>query len=117
MDDFEKAVFELKGIKNTKWDNYWLGLFIGLFLPMLFILLYWIYSYSFMQFVPAFFSYLIKGKVLAPVLSICIVPILGVFYLFLNKEKYRTIKGILTSVFLYGFLILYLKLFIEKTLF
>jgi hypothetical protein len=117
MEDFEKAVLELKGIKKPKWDNYWFGLVIGIFLPLLFIFIYWMYSYSFMNFIPTFFSYLIKGKVLAPVLSMCLVPILAVFYFFLNSEKYKTIKGILTAVFLYGFIILYLKIFVEETLF
>lgn len=117
MEDFQKAIQEIKGIKKQEFNHFWLGFGIGITIPLLFIFIYWLYSYSFMEFLPSFIKYLMKGKVLAPVISLCVVPNLGVFYFFLNKEKYKTARGVIFSTLIFGFMILYLKIFIEETMF
>lgn len=117
MEDFEKALLEVKGIKSKKWNNYWLGFGLGLIVPCLFLIGYWLYSYSFMPLIPMFILYLLKGKVLAPVISLCVIPNLAIFYLFLNAEKFRSSRGAVFATILYGFLIMYLKIVVEETMF
>jgi hypothetical protein len=117
MEDLEKAILEIKGVKRKKLNNYWLGFSIGIFAPFFFLFCYWLNSYSFMQFIPMFFLYLLKGKVLAPVISLCVIPNLGIFYLFLNSEKFKSSRGTIFATIIVGFLIMYLKIFVEETMF
>ena len=117
MLDYEKEIEKMKGLSRQKWNHFLLGSAIGLALPIFFLFCYWMWSYRFMGFAPDFFRYLLMGKVLAPVLSLCVVPNLGIFFLFINKERYKTGRGIILSTILYGCLIMYLKIYIEETMF
>ena len=117
MQDYEKEIEKIKGYGQKKFNHFFLGTLVGLFLPIFFLFCYWLWSYSFMSFVPHFFKYLLMGKVLAPVLSLCVVPNLGAFFLFINKERYKTGRGIILATILYGGLIMYLKIYIEETMF
>lgn len=68
-----------------------------------------------MGFIPTFIRYCISGKVLAPIISLCVIPNLGVFYLFINRYKIKTGRGVILSTFLYAGLILYLRMVVEGT--
>ena len=85
MQDYEKEIEKIKGYGQKKFNHFVLGAAVGLFLPVFFLFCYWLWSYSFMSFIPHFVKYLLMGKVLAPVLSLCVVPNLGAFFLFINK--------------------------------
>ena len=62
-----------------------------------------------MNFIPQFFKFLLMGRVLSAVLSLCLIPNLGLFFLFINKEYYKTTRGIILSTLLYGFVIVILE--------
>ena len=117
MQDYEKEIEKIRSISYKKYNNFWLGTTLGLLTPLICLFGYWLNSYSFMGFFPAFPRYLMLGKVLAPVLSLCLIPNLGLFFLFLNSERYKTARGFILSTILYGFFIMYLKIFIEETMF
>jgi len=117
MLDYEKEIEKIKGIGHKKYNNFLLGALIGALLPIFFMFCYWMWSYRFMDFIPHFFRYLMMGKVLAPVLSLSVVPNLGAFFLFLNKERYKTGRGIILSTIIYGCIIMYLKIYVEDTMY
>ncbi|MBS1645781.1 MAG: hypothetical protein JST67_00430 [Bacteroidetes bacterium] len=96
-------------------NTFWLGTLGGLLLPFLSIFCYWLYSYKFMHFFPQFFDFLLLGKVLSAVLSLCLIPNLGLFFLFINQEYYKTSYGIILATFLYGFTIVVLKTWVEHS--
>ena len=101
-------------IKKFNWNNFWLGLGAGLLLPFLTLVIYrqWSWkSFGFKHFV----KYMIDHGVLTGILSLCLLPTLGLFFLFINKEKYKTCRGILLATFAYGFLILYVKIWVEHS--
>jgi hypothetical protein len=102
-------------MKKRKLDNLLLGVAGGLFLPFLSVMIYWLWSFKYMNFIPQFFQFLLTGRVLAAVLSLCLIPNLGLFFLFLNKENYKTAKGIILTLFIYGAIILFLKIKVEHT--
>jgi hypothetical protein len=102
-------------LKKINWNNFWLGGIGGLILPFISILIYWLWSFKYMKFYPQFFHFLMDGGVLSAVLSLCLIPNLGLFFLFVNKEKYKTCRGIILTMLLYGFLILYLKIYVEHS--
>ena len=100
---------------NRKYNRFWLGAAIAFLLPIIFLVVYWLWSYKMMSLI-RFIEFLLSGRVLAPVISLCVVPNLGAFFLFLNREYYRTARGMILSTILYGLLILFLKAFVEETL-
>lgn len=102
-------------MKKFDWNNFWVGAVSGLLLPFFSIIGYWLWSFKYMKFAPQFLNFLLTGRVLSAVLSLCLIPSLGLFFLFINKEKYKTCRGIILSTLIYGFIILYLKIWVEHS--
>ncbi len=102
-------------LKKINWNNFWIGLVFGMILPFLSTVGYWLWSFKYMKFIPQFFTFLMDGRVLSAVLSLCLIPNLGMFFLFVNNEKYKTCRGIILTMLLYGFIILYLKIYVEHS--
>jgi hypothetical protein len=100
-------------MERTKLNNFILGIVAGLILPLLSLVGYWLWSFKFLNFIPQFFNFLLLGKVLSAVLSLCLIPNLGMFFLFINKEYYKTTRGIILSTLVYGFIIVVLKTCVE----
>jgi hypothetical protein len=117
MDDYKKEIEKIRSIGEKKFNHFLLGTLIGLLIPVFFMLCYWLWSYRFMSFMPSFFRYLLLMKVLAPTLSLCVIPNLGMFFLFLNQERYKSGRGVIFSTIIYGGIIMYLKLYVEDTMF
>jgi hypothetical protein len=68
-----------------------------------------------MSFTSQFFRFLVLGHVLSVVLSLCLIPNLGMFFLFINKEYYKTTRGIILSTLVYGFIIVVVKTWVEHS--
>ena len=102
-------------LKRFTFDNFWVGTTLGLLSPQFFIFLYWLFEYSYMGYIPKFYEYLIIGKVLSPLISLCAIPNVGILFLLMNGNYYKGGKGIILATILYGFLILYLKIQVEHT--
>ncbi len=102
-------------LKKINWNTFWLGFTIGMVLPVLSILCYWLWSFKYMLFYPQFFKFLMNGGVLSAVLSLCLIPNLGAFFLFLNKERWKTCRGFILTMLIYGFIIVYLKIWVEHS--
>ncbi|MHB8260531.1 MAG: hypothetical protein ACYDCN_02060 [Bacteroidia bacterium] len=102
-------------MQPTKLNNFVLGIISGLLVPIIFLFIYWLWSFKYMSFIPHFFKFLLIGHVLSAVLSLCLIPNLGLFFLFVNKEYYKTTRGIILSTFIYGFIIVALKTWVEHS--
>jgi hypothetical protein len=102
-------------MQKLKFNNFILGTIAGLLLPFLSLFFYWLRSYKFITFIPQFFKFMLLGHILSAILSLCLIPNLGMFFLFLNKEYYKTTRGIILSTILYGFTIVILKTWIEHS--
>jgi hypothetical protein len=101
-------------LKRINWNNFWIGLACGFLLPLLTTMVYWRWSWKMWSY-KHFLKYMMDHAVLGGVLSLCLLPSLGMFFLFLNKEHYKTSRGILLATFAYGFLILYIKIWVEHS--
>ena len=102
-------------MEKTKLNNFILGISAGLLLPFISIIVYWAWGYRLVDFYPQFFHFLLMGRVLSAVVSLCLIPNLGLFFLFLNREYYKSCRGMILSTLLYGFLIVYLKIWVEHS--
>lgn len=92
--------------KRTLINNIISGIIIGFIVPI--ITLYILYlvnqiSVPFLEYI----SGLNENRILTKVISICTLPILGVFYYFLKKNWYSAVKGLIISVFALIFWVMY----------
>lgn len=86
------------------------GILSGLIVPVILILLIYAVKFkesSFNSFVMAS----IEQNVAAPIIALSLIGNLGLFFLFLQRNMFWASRGVMVSTLLYGFLMLYLKLF------
>lgn len=86
-----------------------IGTLIGILVPAFIMSL--IYAVKFGEStVSSFVENAIEQGVAAPIVALSIVGNLGLFFLFLRFEKLWASRGVMIATFLYGLLMLYLKL-------
>lgn len=84
-------------MKNIDWDKTWIGLVIGIATPILVYTAYYFLVYN---------SGIKKMNV-----SLCIATNLIPFYIYQRKEKYKGLKGVLISTFIWAGVIVYFTFF------
>ena len=89
-------------------DSMLLGLLLGLVIPVLGVMIFYYSKFAAVD-LWQFLQVATKHKVLSPMLSLCAILNLGVFYLFLNKNLYLTARGIILATIIYGVTIVLLK--------
>lgn len=90
-----------------RFDNLITGLSIGALAPFLAVFAYYITKFSDFGFV-AFLQHITKFNLLSPVLSLSLVANLAAFFIFIFLKWDKASRGVLTSTFLYGTLIVIL---------
>jgi hypothetical protein len=96
---------------RSRLDAIWIGLSAGIFIPLLAFVMFY---YSSFTKVPLFYfiEYSAQIQVLPKLLSLCVVPNLGVFFLFLWRGHYSSARGVIMATVIMALLVLGLKLFI-----
>lgn len=84
-------------MKNFDWDKTWIGLALGISTPVLVYTVYYLLVYN---------SGIKKMNI-----SLCIATNLIPFYIYQKKEKYKGLKGVLISTFIWAAVIVYLTFF------
>jgi hypothetical protein len=95
-------------------NSFWAGLAVGILVPVIFFICYWLFFYSYMNFPRGFMRYLIRGDLLSNTIKLCALGNLLIFYWFLNAKLTNGAKGIIASVFIYLGLVLYVIYAVEK---
>jgi hypothetical protein len=95
-------------MQKNKFDHLLIGIVIGLLAPSIGIVIFY-YSKFTHASLAQFISTSVEEKLLSPLLSLCAVINLGVFYLIIRTEKYLTAKGVILATFIYGLAIVLLK--------
>ncbi len=89
-------------------DHILIGILLGLIGPLAGAYAFYLFEFSETNFIE-FMDMAVSKKLLSPLLSLCAVINLGVFYLFLNAEKYYIARGIILSTLIYGLVIVLFK--------
>ncbi|MDX5319470.1 MAG: hypothetical protein LPK45_00290 [Bacteroidota bacterium] len=85
-----------------------LGAFIGLLVPAFILLL--MYAYKFAESsVESFIDASVKHGVAAPMIVLSLLGNLGLFFLFLQRDKLWAARGVMIATLLYGLVMLYFK--------
>jgi hypothetical protein len=101
-------------LNKTTWDKLPIGLIIGLIGPSIGFLLYGLYytlynDISFAYFVSSVF--LSNRDVTSSIISLSLLFNILPFYFFINRNLYKTGRGVLLSFFIYAIVIVYFKFF------
>ena len=93
---------------KSKYDNLKLGLILGLLAPVLTIVA--VYFIRFVEYdFKELLNFLVEKKIFTKILSLCVIPNLALFFLFLNKNYFRTARGILTATFIFAIFVFITK--------
>jgi len=94
---------------GRRWNKFWIGLALGVVLPLVAFLLIYLLGYSKTPF-DNFMEYAFKIRALPKILSLCVIPNLAIFYLFLNKEYWYATRGVITATLLCTLAVVVIKL-------
>ena len=97
-------------ILNRRWNKFWIGLALGVVLPLVAFILIYLFGYSKTPF-GEFMKYAIMIRALPKILSLCVIPNLAVFYFFLNKEYWYATRGVIAATLLSTLAVLAIKFF------
>jgi hypothetical protein len=96
--------------KKLLFDNLWLGFGIGLMLPLIAFILYYLSKYSSVKF--ASFLYTLHNyKLLFKIISLCVLVDLPIFYAFLQFKRYHSARGLVMACFIFAFAVLGYRIF------
>ena len=86
-------------VLSRRWNKFWTGLALGIALPLMIFFLVFLIGYSKMPF-GEFLKFAFVIRALPKILSLCAIPNLAIFYLFLNKEYWYATRGVITATLL-----------------
>ena len=84
------------------------GTISGILVPALFFMLVYLvkeYPMAFADFIRQFYWF----KALPKLVSLCLLPNLIVFFIFMRRDYLKAARGVILSLFIYAFVILALK--------
>ncbi len=84
------------------------GVVAGILAPMITMAIIYMVSFNALNF-SDYLNYLFKIQVLSKLISLCAVPNLAVFFIFMKLDWLNPAKGVILSTLLFGFLIIALK--------
>lgn len=93
-----------------KSDNFIVGFIIGLIAPIIVFYGYYKLNYDFIQF-NSFVTDAFVKSIFAPLLSLCVIINLGIFYFFYWKYLNYAARGVIGATFVYAILVFIVKLF------
>jgi hypothetical protein len=91
-------------------NNLWTGTAIGLIVP--FVVVFIFFKLKFPHVTLAYIiDYSIQMQALPKIISLCVIPNLGIFFLFMKMNYLLSARGIILSTFIMTLFVLALKMF------
>ncbi len=99
---------------KTRYNSMKLGAISGLIVPVIAVLIFYYSRYASKSgiTIPEFVEQLIALKIYTQLISLCVVPNLLLFFIFIWLKLLYSARGVILATFLYVFLIIVLKYFI-----
>ena len=95
--------------KRNRYDQILTGWIIGIIFPIVVFLIVYQLKYSEMEFT-VYIRNIWQMKIFLKILSLCVFPNLGFFFLFYRKKYDMAARGVIMATFMYAFLVLVAKL-------
>ena len=94
-----------------KYNSMYLGVIIGVLTAFLGFIVFYFIKFSDIS-LSDYFGILFHNKgILSPLLSLSGVPNLVFFYIFINKDKYKTARGLILATFILVLAVVLVKIF------
>ena len=91
-----------------RFNNIWLGAILGLVVPVISIFLAWLIRFDYMDLME-FFNTMMARKMMSAIISLCAIPNLLVFLIFIWLNNLYSARGVLLSTFIVGFIMVIIK--------
>ena len=95
--------------KKRSYNATWVGLVTGLVVPIIIFTGYYLILHRRMLII-SFFHYLNLGNIFTPILSLCIIPDLLLFYIFIWTKRDKSAWGVVAAVIIYALLLAIMKM-------
>ncbi|MFN8208772.1 MAG: hypothetical protein U0T82_15395 [Bacteroidales bacterium] len=93
---------------KSRFDLVKLGFFLGILTPMICFVIIYLLKSDQMTF-DAYFRFLISVKALPKLMSLTVIPNLGIFFLFIYRDHYYGARGVLAATIVLAIIILVIK--------
>ncbi len=94
---------------RSKIDNLKLGLILGILAPALTILVVYLIQFSEYDF-RELIDFLVSTRAFTKIISLCVIPNLALFFIFLNKNYYYSARGILVATIVFALFVFITKI-------
>lgn len=96
---------------RKRFDHIVIGLLLGLFMPFVAVFVYYFFTYRSQTSFPVFMEYTSQHThAIVPMLSLGCLLNLGLFFLFIWRDRLASARGIILATFAYAGWVAYMKL-------
>ncbi len=92
--------------KKIKYDNCILGFGLGIIVPIIAFLLFYLYRHP--KSFQIFYEQVLTVNVISRLVSLCAIPNLLVFFIFIWTNRYKSAHGVIGATFVYAIVVLIL---------
>ncbi len=92
-------------------NSFWFGLAAGLIAPLITLTITYYHAYSYMS-IKDFYSHFVYLKLFSAFISLCALPDMLVFFIFIWGNRLIGAKGTLTAIFIITMIVVIFKFFI-----
>ena len=96
---------------KSKFDALKVGAILGLITPILSIVIFYLIKFDTLNFME-FIEQMIVRNIYTQLISLCVIPNLGLFFIFIWKNFLYSGRGVILATFVYALLIVILKFFV-----
>ena len=91
--------------KRNRFDRLAIGWLLGIISPLIIFLIVYELKYSDMEFM-TYLRNVWKMKIFLKILSLCVFPNLGFFFLFYRNKYDMAARGVIMATFIYAFFVM-----------
>jgi len=96
---------------RSRFDALWIGICAGIFVPALTLVMFYFSSFTKLSF-NNFVEFATQIRLLPKIISLCAIPNLGVFFLFMWRNHYYSARGVIFATVIVTIVVLFLKIFL-----
>jgi hypothetical protein len=95
-------------ISLKRFDNFFLGLALGLLCPVIAMVLFFYFKAD-VHNLNTFWNFLIGTQILSKLISLCVIPNLLIFFLFIWTDKLISARGVVYATLFYAIVVFVVK--------
>jgi hypothetical protein len=94
---------------KKEFDRFWIGIILGLLVPQLIMLLFYLQVYFKKMNLMAFVKRIWDTDIFSPLISLCCIGNLAAFFIFYYLYYNDSARGVIISTFIYTLIVVLLK--------